>query len=129
MIKPFKFLQKNSETTITQLHRYHKRILSRYTYKFNLYPGQPNYYSGGLIFDTVRGFIDEEQLTSYSELRSYYKIAYEHLNHGEDIITDEEHENLISMVEYTTQPMPIGDLMGELINGIQELNVQVRNNS
>jgi hypothetical protein len=62
-------------------------------------------------------------------VRSYYKIAYEHLNHGEDIITDEDHENLISMVEYTTQPMPIGDLMGELINGIQELNNQVRNNS
>ena len=121
MIKPFKFLQKNSETTITQLHRYHKRILSRYTYKFNLYPGQPNYYSGGLIFDTVRGFIDEEQLTSYNEVRSYYKVAYEHLSHGEDVITDEEHEDFVRSVEYITQPIPIGNLMGELINGIQEL--------
>ena len=129
MIKPFKFLQKNSETTITQLHRYHKRILSRYTYKFNLYPGQPNYYSGGLIFDTVRGFIDEEQLTSYNEVRSYYKVAYEHLSHGEDVITDEEHEDFVRSVEYITQPIPIGNLMGELINGIQELNNQVRNNS
>ena len=95
--------------------------MSRYTYKFNLYPGQPNYYSGGLIFDTVRGFIDEEQLTSYNEVRSYYKVAYEHLSHGEDVITDEEHEDFVRSVEYITQPIPIGNLMGELINGIQEL--------
>ncbi len=129
MIKPFKFLQKNSEITTTQLHRYHKRLLDRYTYKFNLYPGQSNYNAGGLIFYTVQDFINEEQLTNYNEVRSYYKVAYEHLSHGEDVITDEEHEDFVRLVEYITQPIPIGDLMGELINGIQELNNQVRNNS
>ncbi len=129
MIKPFKFLQKNSEITTTQLHRYHKRVLDRYKYKFNLYPGQSNYNAGGLIFYTVMDFINEEQLTSYNEVRSYYKIAYEHLSHGEDVITDEDHEDLVRSVEYITQPIPIGNLMGELINGIQELNVHVRNNS
>jgi hypothetical protein len=121
MIKPFKFLQKNSEITTTQLHRYHKRLMDRYKYRFNLYPGQSNYNAGGLIFYTVMDFINEEQLTSYNEVRSYYKVAYEHLSHGEDVITDEEHDHLIRMVQYETQPMPIGDLMGELINGIQEL--------
>jgi hypothetical protein len=121
MIKPFKFLQKNSEITTTQLHRYHKRLLDRYKYKFNLYPGQSNYNAGGLIFYTVMDFINEEQLTSYNEVRSYYKVAYEHLSHGEDVITDEEHEDFVRSVEYITQPIPIGNLMGELINGIQEL--------
>ncbi len=121
MIKPFKFLQKNSEITTTQLHRYHKRLMDRYKYKFNLYPGQSNYNAGGLIFYTVMDFINEEQLTSYNEVRSYYKVAYEHLSHGEDVITDEEHEDFVRSVEYITQPIPIGDLMGELINGIQEL--------
>lgn len=128
-MKSFKFLQKNSEITTTQLHRYHKRILDRYKYKFNLYPGQSNYNVGGLIFYTVMDFINEEQLTSYNEVRSYYKVAYEHLSHGEDVITDEDHEDLVRSVEYVTQPIPIGNLMGELINGIQELNNQVRNNS
>ncbi len=120
-MKSFKFLQKNSEITTTQLHRYHKRVLDRYKYKFNLYPGQSNYNAGGLIFYTVMDFINEEQLTSYNEVRSYYKVAYEHLSHGEDVITDEEHEDFVRSVEYITQPIPIGNLMGELINGIQEL--------
>jgi hypothetical protein len=128
-MKTFKFFQKGYNPTTTQLRRYHKRLLSRYTYKFNLYPGQPNYNAGGLIFYTVLDFINGEQLTSYNEVRSYYKVAYQHLNHGEDIITDEDHEDLVRAVEYITQPMPIGDFMGELINGIQELNEQVRNNS
>jgi hypothetical protein len=128
-MKSFKFLQKNGEITTTQLHRYHKRVLDRYKYKFNLYPGQSNYNAGGLIFYTVMDFINEEQLTSYNEVRSYYKVAYEHLSHGEDVITDEDHEDLVRSVEYITQPIPIGNLMGELINGIQELNNQVRNNS
>jgi hypothetical protein len=120
-MKPFKFLQKNSETAITQLHRYHKRILDRYTYRFNLYPGQPNYNAGGLIFDTVQGFINQEQLTSYREIRSYYSLNYAYLSGGNDIISDEDHEDLVRSVEYITQPIPIGNLMGELINGIQEL--------
>ena len=128
-MKPFKFFQKIDNPTTTQLRRYHKRLLSRYTYKFNLYPGQPNYNAGGLIFYTVLDFINGEQLTSYNEVRSYYKVAYEHLSHGEDVITDEEHEDFVRSVEYITQLTPIGNLMGELINGIQELNVQVRNNS
>ena len=125
-MKTFKFLTSNKPTT-TQLRRYHKRLLSRYTYKFNLYPGQSNYNAGGLIFYTVLDFINGEQLTSYNEVRSYYKVAYQHLNHGEDIITDEDHEDLVRAVEYITQPIPIGDLMGELINGIQVLDEQVRN--
>ena len=128
-MKPFKFFEKNSEVTITQLHRYHKRILDRYTYRFNLYPGQSNYNAGGLIFYNVEDFINQEQLTSYSEVRSYYKISYQHLNHGEDIITDEDHDHLIRMVRYETQPTPIGDLMGEMINSIQVLNEQIRNDS
>jgi hypothetical protein len=128
-MKSFKFLQKNSEITTTQLHRYHKRLTDRYKYRFNLYPGQSNYNAGGLIFYTVQDFINEEQLTSYNEVRSYYKVAYEHLSHGEDVITDEEHEDFVRSIEYITQPIPIGNLMGELINGIQELNNQVRNNS
>jgi len=126
-MKTFKFFQKNCEVTTTQLHRYHKRLMDRYKYRFNLYPGQSNYNAGGLIFYTVLDFINGEQLTSYNEVRSYYKVAYEHLNHGEDVITDEEHEHLIGMVQYETQPMPIGDLMGELVNSIQVLNEQVRN--
>ena len=101
--------------------------MDRYTHRFNLYPGQTNYNAGGLIFYTVLDFINGEQLTSYNEVRSYYKVAYEHLNHGEDIITDEDHEDLVREVEYITQPIPIGDLMGELINGIQVLDEQVRN--
>lgn len=117
----FKFFEKNSEVTITQLHRYHKRILDRYTYKFNLYPGQSNYEVGGLIFHTTKDFINQRQLTSYNEVRSYYKISYGYLNGDEDIITDDDHDDLVRSVEYITQPMPIGDLMGELINGIQEL--------
>jgi hypothetical protein len=125
----FKFFEKNSEVTITQLHRYHKRLLDRYTYRFNLYPGQSNYNAGGLIFYNVEDFINQEQLTSYSEVRSYYKISYQHLNHGEDIITDEDHDHLIRMVRYETQPTPIGDLMGEMINSIQVLNEQIRNDS
>ena len=128
-MKPFKFFEKNCEITITQLHRYHKRLLDRYTYRFNLYPGQSNYNAGGLIFHTVREFINQRQLTSYNEVRSYYKIAYEHLSHGEDVITDEDHEDLVRAVEYITQPMPIGDFMGELVNSLQELNEQVRNNT
>jgi hypothetical protein len=126
-MKPFKFFEKNGEVTITQLHRYHKRILDRYTYRFNLYPGQPNYIAGGLIFDTVQGFINREQLISYSEIRSYYKISYHYLNGDEDIITDDNHEDLVRAVEYITQPMPIGNFMGELVNSLQELNEQVRN--
>ena len=127
MISDFKFFQKDNNPTTTQLRRYHKRLLSRYTYKFNLYPGQTNYNAGGLIFYTVLDFINGEQLTSYNEVRSYYKVAYQHLNRGEDIITDEDHEDLVRAVEYITQPIPIGDLMGELINGIQVLDEQVRN--
>jgi len=126
-MKTFKFFQKNCEVTTTQLRRYHKRLLDRYTYKFNLYPGQSNYNAGGLIFYTVQDFINGEQLTSYNEVRSYYRIAYEHLNHGEDVITDEDHEDLVRAVEYITQPRPIGDLMGEMINSIQVLDEQVRN--
>jgi hypothetical protein len=128
-MKSFKFFQKGNYPTTTQLRRYHKRLLSRYTYRFNLYPGQSNYNAGGLIFYTVLDFINEGQLTSYNEVRSYYKVAYEHLSHGEDVITDEDHEDLVRAVEYITQPMPIGDFMGELVNSLQELNEQVRNNT
>jgi hypothetical protein len=128
-MKSFKFFQKGNYPTTTQLKKYHIRLLSRYTYRFNLYPGQSNYNAGGLIFYTVLDFINEGQLTSYNEVRSYYRVAYEHLSHGEDVITDEDHEDLVRAVEYITQPMPIGDFMGELVNSLQELNEQVRNNS
>ena len=125
----FKFFQKNGEVTITQLHRYHKRLLDRYVYRFNLYPGQINYEAGGLIFHTTKDFINQRQLTSYREIKSYYSLNYAHLSGGNDIISDEEHEDLVRSVEYITQPRPIGELMGEMINSIQELNEQVRNNS
>ena len=94
-MKPFKFFEKVDNPTTTQLHRYHKRILDRYTYKFNLYPGQTNYNAGGLIFYSVEDFINQGQLTSYNEVRSYYKISYQHLNHGEDIITDFDHNGFV----------------------------------
>lgn len=91
---PFKFLT-NNMPTITQLHRYHKRVLDRYVQAHNLNPGQPNYDAGGLIYSAVIHFINERQLTSYNEVRSYYRIAYEHLNHGEDIIDDFVHNGIV----------------------------------
>lgn len=92
----FKFFKNNEDVTfITHLKRYHKRLLDRYVQTFNLYPGQPNYEAGGMICHTVINFINHGQLTSYSEIRSYYRIAYEHLNHGEDIIDDLQHNGII----------------------------------
>jgi hypothetical protein len=95
--------QEPAGPTTTQLHRYHKRVLDRYVHAFNLNPGQPNYNAGGLIYETVIRFINNGQLTSYNEIRSYYRIAYEYLNHGEDLISDEDHEDFVRMVEYETR--------------------------
>ena len=120
-MRSFKFFQKVDNPTTTQLRRYHKRLLSRYTHRFNLYPGQTNYNAGGIISDRTIEFINQGQLTSYREIRSYYSLNYAYLSGGEDIISDDDHEDLVRAVEYITQPIPIGDLMGELINGIQEL--------
>jgi hypothetical protein len=94
MIRPFKFLT-NNRPTFEQLRRYHKRVLDRYVQAYNLNPGQPNYDAGGMIYSAVNHFINEGQLTSYNEIRSYYRIAYEHLNHGEDIIDDFDHNGII----------------------------------
>ena len=126
-MKPFKFFQMDHYPTTTQLRKYHKRLLSRYTYKFNLYPGQPNYNAGGLIHDRTIDFINQGLLTSYNEIRSYYSLNYAYLSGGENIITDDDHLEFIRSVE-RPEAVHVGDLMGELINGIQELNEQVENN-
>jgi len=128
MISDFKFFQKVDNPTTTQLRKYHKRLLSRYTYRFNLYPGQTNYNAGGLISDRTIEFINQGQLTSYGEIRSYYSLNYAYLSGGEDIITDEVHQELIRSVE-RPEAIHIGDLMGEMINSIQVLNEQVRNDT
>ena len=128
MIRPFKFFQKDNNPTTTQLRKYHKRLLSRYTYRFNLYPGQTNYNAGGLISDQTIEFINQGQLTSYGEVRSYYRLNYTYLSGGEDIITDDEHNEFIRSVE-RPEAIHIGDIMGEMINSIQVLNEQIRNDS
>ena len=95
-MRTFKFLSGPSHTEhITCLHRYHKRLLGRYCDVFNLNPGQPNYNAGGLICNTVIDFINREQLTTYSEIRRYYAIAYHHLSHVDDIIDDFNHTAFI----------------------------------
>ncbi len=127
-MKDFKFFQKVDNPTSEQLRKYHKRLLNHYTYRFNLYPGQPNYNAGGLISYRTIEFINEGQLTTYREIRSYYSLNYAYLSGGEDIISDDDHEDFVRSVEYITQPRPIGDLMGEVINS-QVLNEQIRNDS
>ena len=127
-MKPFKFFQNYNNPTATQLRKYHKRLLSRYTYRFNLYPGQTNYNAGGLISDQTIEFINQGQLTSYCEIRSYYSLNYAYLSGGEDIITDEVHQELIRSVE-RPEAIHIGDIMGEMINSIQVLNGQISNNT
>jgi hypothetical protein len=126
-LKPFKFLQKKPERVFTdymdamddyflggiplpvstnetiKLHKYHKKLLSRYTYTFNLYPGQSNYHAGGMIYNTVVGFINDAQLTSYSEIRNYYKNAYGYLSNDTDIISNEDHDYIIRVAEYECQ--------------------------
>jgi hypothetical protein len=124
----FKFFQKDNNPTTTQLRKYHKRLLSGYTYRFNLYPGQTNYNAGGLISDRTIEFINQGQLTTYREIRSYYSLNYAYLSGGEDIITDEVHQELIRSVE-RPEAIHIGEIMGEMINSIQVLNEQVRNNT
>lgn len=128
MIKDFKFFQKDNNPTTTQLRKYHKRLLSRYTYRFNLYPGHPNYNAGGIISDRTIEFINQGQLTSYREIRSYYSLNYAYLSGGEDIISEDNHQEFIRSVE-RPEAIHIGDLMGELINSIQVLDEQVRNNT
>lgn len=128
MISDFKFFQKDNNPTRTQLRKYHKRLLNNYTYRFNLYPGQPNYNAGGLISDRTIEFINEGQLTSYREIRSYYSLNYAYLSGGEDIISEDNHQEFIRSVE-RPEAIHIGDLMGEMINSIQVLNELVRDDT
>jgi hypothetical protein len=101
MIKDFKFFKKDDRINPTKLLNYHKLII-RYYYgsRFNLNPGQPNYNAGGLIFDQTNFFINNGHITNYGEVRSYYKESYRYLNNDVDLITDEDHEELVRMVEY-----------------------------
>jgi hypothetical protein len=128
MISDFKFFQKGNNPTPEQLRKYHKRLLNKYIYEFNLYPGQPNYHSGGLINDQTIHFINQGHITSYNEIRLYYVENYRFLSNHTDIISDDDHHEFIRSVE-RPEAIHIGDLMGEMINSIQVLNEQVRNNS
>jgi hypothetical protein len=128
MISDFKFFQKDNNPTTTQLRKYHKRLLSRYTYRFNLYPGQPNYNAGGLISNQTIEFINQGHITSYNEVRYYYSESYRFLSNHTDIISDDDHQEFIRSVE-RPEAIHIGDLMGEMINSIQVLNEQVRDNT
>jgi ribosome biogenesis protein Nip4 len=55
-------------------------------------------------------------------------LNYTYLSGGEDIITDEVHQELIKSVE-RPKAIHIGDIIGEMINSIQVLNEQIRNDS
>ena len=97
----FKFLSDDNGYTITNLCRYHKRLLDRYITKFNLYPGKINYNAAQLIVNTTINFIINENLTTYNEIRSYYRISYQYLLNGDyDVITDEDHEDIINSITY-----------------------------
>jgi len=128
MISDFKFFQKKDNPTPEQLRKYHKRLLSKYTYRFNLYPGQPNYNAGGLISHQTIEFINQGHITSYGEIRSYYSLNYAYLSLGNDIITDDDHNEFIRSVE-RPEAIHIGEIMGEMIESIQILNEQVRDNT
>jgi hypothetical protein len=126
-MRNFKFFQSPVAPTPTQLRRYHKRLLSRYTYRFNLYPGQPNYNAGGLISDTTISFINQHQLTSYGEVRSYYRLNYEYLLGDEiDVITDEEHDEIIRSVEDNeVNVVDTFNFMGRLFESAQSLQSEI----
>jgi hypothetical protein len=101
--------------------------LSRYVYRFNLYPDQPNYNAGSLISNTTISFINQHQLTSYGEVRSYYRLNYEYLLGDEiDVITDEEHDEIIRSVEDNeVNVVDTFNFMGRLFESAQSLQSEI----
>jgi hypothetical protein len=102
-MNPFKFFQKDIGPAVIQLHKYHKKLIDIYMFEYNLHRGEPNHDASEMIGAQVIYFIDNGHITSFGEIRSYYKESYRYLNNDVDTITDEEHENLVRMVEYETR--------------------------
>ena len=122
----FKFFHKNSNIThINELRRYHTSLLNVYRHRFNLYPGEENYISGGLITNTVNHFINDGQITSYGEIRFYYAESYRFLTNNTDIITEEMHRGFIRAATWTTTIIqslqPEIDELDELIQRTRQI--------
>lgn len=98
----FKFFHKNRNITHSQeLKRYHTSLSNAYISHFNLYPGEENYISGGLITNTVDHFINDGQITSYGEIRFYYAESYRFLTNDTDIISDDVHYGFVRAATWT----------------------------
>lgn len=143
-MREFKFFDKNDNPTITQLLNYNRRIKNAYIYMLNLSEGNDEHTAVIFISDMTIDFINNGQLTSYNEIRSYYHVSFENMavNIYGNVITDTEHEFLISEQtleeqiaelsrEICRNPIvfPLNNLMGEVIDGIRELNNHIRINS
>lgn len=96
-MKQFKFFHKNDDPTVAQLLNYNRRIRCAYINMLNLLEGSDEHTAVVFINETTSDWINEGQLTTYGEIRSYYNVSFENMavNIYGTVITDTEHEFLI----------------------------------
>jgi hypothetical protein len=96
-MKQFKFFHKNDDPTVAQLLNYNRRIRCAYINMLNLVEGSDEHTAVVYINETTSDWINEGQLTTYGEIRSYYQVSFENMsvNIYGTVITDAEHEFLI----------------------------------
>lgn len=96
-MKQFKFFHKNDDPTVAQLLNYNRRIRCAYINMLNLVEGGDEHTAVVFINETTYDWINQGQLTTYSEIRSYYNVSFENMavNIYGTVITDIEHEFLI----------------------------------
>ena len=104
-MKPFNFFkgyvysdEYTLPPTTEQLLNYNRRIKNAYIHMLNLTEGCDEYTAIVFINETSYDWINEGQLTTYGEIRSYYHVSFENMavNIYGTVITDNDHEFLIS---------------------------------
>ena len=108
-MKSFKFFQRDS-VTILQLKRYHELLFRAYIIHNGFLPQVFVTEHLTELSNVVDGFIDDGLLTTFNEIRSYYRVRDEaRVNgllvtfnevRGYEDISDEEHNQIMYMVEF-----------------------------
>lgn len=108
-MRPFKFLQDNGiPNHVHYLREYHRRLDDIYVRRFNFPYDSEEYGKTVEIMETVIGFIDNGNLTSFQEIRNYYRIFFLTSLNLEYGIGDEAHEDLMleAYEHFNIEPEP-----------------------
>ena len=107
-MRTFKFLRENKRFICddkTLLRSYQRRIDTYYKRHCNI-PNNGNIYQASMeLYFQVQDFIQNEQLTTYNEVRSYYDIAYTDAMDVRNLITDDIHNQYVYAVEIYNTPI------------------------